>query len=199
MPKPRTMPFAPEGVDLAYFWLVFRAIFLFVFVFNWKRRFVVIYRRNYHISLRRIFTATELHPMLLQLVVVGMTLLNLFHSFHAQMNLVCFGIGSTFALEVPLPWRIVPWLRDGLSLQLLRNLCRISRRGTEVLSFLGTTTLALTEAGLFLARSGINRWKNRNYLSFHGWNGRKKYQPSRNPWRCFANGILQFLRIDDYE
>jgi len=103
------------------------------------------------------------------------------------------------ALEVPLPWRIVPWLRDGLSLQLLRNLCRISRRGTEVLSFLGTTTLALTEAGLFLARSGINRWKNRNFLSFHGWNGRKKYQPSRNPWRCFANGILQFLRIDDYE
>jgi hypothetical protein len=103
------------------------------------------------------------------------------------------------ALEVPLPWRIVPWLRDGLSLQLLRNLCRISHRGTEVLSFLETTTLALTEAGLFLARSGINRWKNRNYLSFHGWNGRKKYQPSRNPWRCFANGILQFLRIDDYE
>ena len=31
-------------------------------------------------------TATELHPMLLQLVVVGMTLLNLFHSFHAHIH-----------------------------------------------------------------------------------------------------------------
>ena len=33
-------------------------------------------------------TATELHPMLLQLVVVGMTLLNLFHSFQLLKQLI---------------------------------------------------------------------------------------------------------------